>query len=243
MIFENGLQGPAKELFDRLFTVGFDAESLRRELDTGKYSADDVNDAAINYVDECISPEPDDDRWQLSVKKGEARPKAESDHLKDAMEVLLDYGLDPNKIYRIPDESGHAEEYNIMQCLRYIYNGYQAADSLYVLLSHGGDPNLNVQGRLLVEDPDFEVWLDTIDREEMDIAVYNAKLHYFMVLAGFGARHKDGRLPIEPVEGFDVSKLREHRNYYYGIIESDKTKDGWQLCFFDKHTNWERARF
>ncbi len=39
MLFDNGLEGRAKELYNKLLTVDFDPVSLRKELDSGKYDA------------------------------------------------------------------------------------------------------------------------------------------------------------------------------------------------------------
>ena len=40
-----------------------------------------------------------------------------------------------------------------MQQLQLIDNGYQGADSLYLLLNHGGNPNLVVDGEHLLSEP------------------------------------------------------------------------------------------
>ena len=243
MLFYKGLEGSAKELFDKLCAVDFDAAALHAELESGRYDADAVNDAAINYVDEC---EMNFDHWRIDwdhYYPGETIPGYESSHLVEAISLLLEYGLDPNRIYRENPEDEHGEEYNIMSLIHYVFNGYQAADSLYLLLSHGGDPNLVVERRRLIVDPDFDVMFDTVNREDMvSDSMYEAKLHYWLVLTGFGAVHENGQLPVDPVDGFDLSKLKEHRNYYAGAIHSDRTKEGWDLVVFDRHTNWEVGR-
>ena len=130
-----------------------------------------------------------------------------------------------------------------MVLLDEVFNGYQAADSLYLLLNHGGDPNLVVDGFRLIVWPTDDICFDTINREDMvPDGMYEAKLHYWLVLAGFGAVFEDGTLPLEPVNGFDLSRLKEHRNYYAGAIHSDRSKDGWDLVVFDRHTNREVGR-
>lgn len=243
MLFDIDLKGNAKELFGKLYTKDFDCASLRKELETGKYDADAVNDAAINYIDECQMDFPNDLDWE-QVPVGEIVPGLESSHITEAIELLLDFGLDPNRIYKNDrvDSQGHAEEYNIMQWLNLIHNGYQAADSLYLLLSHGGDPNLVVDRERLIVDPDFDVGFDSVNRDMCWDAVYHSKIHYWLVLTGFGAVHENGKLPVDPVKDFDPSRLRDHRNYYYGVIHSDRMKEGWDLCIFDKRTNWEVGR-
>ncbi len=237
MLFDKPLEGKAKELFDKLYTLDFDPVSLKAELEAGKYDAETVNIAAIEYVDECGM---NFDHWSINwddYYPGETVPGWESSHMSEAIGLLLDYGLDPNKIFLIDNE-----EYNIMDWLHLVFNGFQAADSLYLLLRHGGNPNLVINRLPLIVDPDYDVGFDTINRDMVSNGMYHAKVHYWLVLTGFGAIHDNGQLPVDPVDGFDLSKLREHRNYYVGAIHSDRTKEGWDVVVFDRHTNWEVGR-
>ena len=175
---------------------------------------------------------------------GETVPGEESSHMAEVIQLLLDYGLDPNKIIAIPDHHGGFDEYNIMEQVQMVFNGHQAADSLYLLLSHGGDPYLKINRVHLSTEPDWDIGFDTINREDMvDDSMYEAKLHYWMVLVGFRAALMDSDVPVDPVKGFDLSNLKEHRYYYAGAIHSDQSEDHWELCIFDRRTNWEVARF
>ncbi len=72
---------------------------------------------------------------------------------------------------------------------------------------------------------------------------FDALVHYWMVLVGYGARLENGEPYVEPRGGFDIAKLRSHRDYYYGAIYSDRYEGRTELCFFDKETNREVARF
>lgn len=237
MLFDKPLEGPAKELYDKLYTTDFDPVSLRTELESGKYDAETVNLAAIEYVDDCGV---NFDHWSIDWDQyypGETVPGLESSHMTEAIGILLDFGLDPNKIFLIG-----SEEDNIMELLHLVFNGFQAADSLYLLLSHGGDPNLVVNRLPLIVDPDFDVGFDTMNRSDIPDGMYQAKVHYWLVLTGFGAIHGNGKLPVDAVDGFDLANLKEHRNYYVGTIHSDRTKEGWDLVIFDRHTNWEVGR-
>ena len=47
MLLEKGLEGNAKDLYDKLFTTEFDPVALRKELEEGKYDAEAVNSAAL----------------------------------------------------------------------------------------------------------------------------------------------------------------------------------------------------
>lgn len=237
MFLREYMNEAAKELSDRLYAVDFDSVSLRRDLEAGKYNTEDVNYAAYDYVEDCQSqlaelPDCDD------LPPGITVPGLPSSHMTEALELLLDFGLDPNRIFT---QEG---EMNIMVDLQLIDNGYQGADSLYLLLSHGGDPNLVVDGQSLLSEPYFDLWFDTSNRDMLYDSLYEAKIHYCMVLIGFGARCENhSREPLDRVNDFDLSLLKNHRDYYVGAIHSDKSNDGMELCFFDKHTNWEVARF
>ncbi len=244
MLSEKGLTGFAKELYGKLFTTEFDSIALREELAEGRYDIGAINSAAFEYVYDCscLTRDAECDEGILAI--GETNPWIESGHLKEALELLLDFGLDPNKIFYKEYDNGHIEEYNIMQQLRLVDNGYQSADSLYLLLSHGGNPNLVVNGDHLLADSYYGIWFDTVNRDMLYDSLYHAKVHYFMVLVGFGAiTGVDQKGPLDPVKDFNLANLKEHKNYYVGAIHSDKSNDGMELCFFDRHTNWEVARF
>ena len=244
MLFDNGLEGKVKELYDKLYTVDFDAAGLRKDLEEGKYDPETVNTAAIEYVDDCGI---NFDYWSINWDEyypGETVQGLESSHMTEAIRLLLDYGLDPNKIIRVDKQHGGFDEYNIMEQIQLVFNGYQAADSLYLLLSHGGNPNLEINRISLSTEPDWDIGFDTINREDMVAdSMYEAKLHYWFVLVGFRAELGYADLPVETANGFDLSGLKEHRNYYAGAIHSDRSEDNWELCIFDRHTNWEVARF
>lgn len=243
MLFDQELKGKAKDLYDKLYTVDFDAVSLRKELASGKYDAETVNAAAVEYVDDCGINFNHRDIDFDHFYPGETVPGEESSHMAETIRLLLDFGLDPNKIFRVPDNHGGFDEYNIMEEVGTVFNGHQAADSLYLLLSHGGDPYLKINRISLSAEPDWDIGFDTTNREDMvDDSMYEAKLHYWMVLAGFRAALKDTDVPVKPVKGFDLSNLKDHRHYYAGAVCSEESGDKWELCIFDRRTNREVAR-
>ena len=243
MLFDKRLEGRAKELYDKLYTVEFDAISLQKELETGKYDAATVNVAAIEYVDDCgHSYDSGSIDWN-EYNPDATVPGYESSHMAEAIRLLLEYGLDPNKIIWGDNHLGGFEECNIMEQIQRVFNGHQAADSLYLLLNHGGNPNLKIDNTYLYTEPDWDIGFDTANREDMiSDGMYEAKLHYWFVLVGFRADYPGAELPLKPVKGFDLSKLKEHKHFYAGVIRSDGTEADWKLCVFDRHTNREVAR-
>ncbi len=122
----------AQKLYDLLFTTDFDAEMLRLQLKTGEFSAEDVNRAAIGYVEDCVHPDETHSDWDHDAidekySFGEDIPGLESSHLLEAMRILLDFGLDPN-FSTDGDITG-----NIMWAMHFVFNGYQAADAVALI--------------------------------------------------------------------------------------------------------------
>ena len=234
----------AEKLFHLLYTPEFDIDRLRKELESGMYDPDCVNAAAIEYVAECCGNRCESDYGDYPRRYGETVPGYENSHVTEAVELLLDYGLDPNRVYPELNSEGKTVDYsNIMDQLFFVNNGYQAADSLYLMLSHGGNPNLLLGSSPLILEPEWHVEFEIREREDIDDFAFDALIHYWLVLIGFGAGWGDGKQSVEPVGNFDISLLRNHRDYYYGIIHTKESHDGWQLCIFDRHMNLEVARF
>ena len=237
-----------RKLFELMYTREFDMDLLRRELDSGKYDADCVNLAALVYVDECCGSRCENDYDDYERRFGETVPGYENSHLVDAIELLLRYGLDPNRVFHETDQKGNnVEDLNIMHQLYFVNNGYQAADALHLLLSHGGDPNLLFRHYPIMEEillsVEFELQERSDPDEYIDDFAFDALVHYWLVLAGFGALMASGNSPFDPVKGFDISRLKNHRDFYCGMIYTKESHDGWQFCVFNKHSSREVARF
>ena len=95
----------AKELFDLLFSKELDIERLKTELNSGKYSADDINIAASVYVENCMFEVKESMDYDVKRTEGfgEIVPGFASSHLLDAISVLADYGLNPD-MYTNPED-------------------------------------------------------------------------------------------------------------------------------------------
>ena len=76
----------AQKLYSLLFTKEFDAAALVLELNTGNYSPDDINYAALQYVDDCIDI-PDHDEYDKHPL-GETIPGLENSHFCEAIRIL-----------------------------------------------------------------------------------------------------------------------------------------------------------
>ena len=132
---EEKMSAEAKELFNLLFTKDYDSSALRKTLDTGRFSPDDVNRAAIDYVQYCMDFRHGDHYNGEERHYGATIPGYEDSHVVDALEVLLDYGLDPNKKYveKNDDGSDNTGRYDLavamVSCLDTNSAGFN--DSLY----------------------------------------------------------------------------------------------------------------
>ncbi len=229
----------AKRLYDILYAGNFSAKRLEEYLQSGACTTDDINAAAFQYIYDCWD---DLEEYEAACREpGEVVPGYDSSHMPEAVKILLENGLDPNKkIVTEEDETGQ-EESNIMSVLRFVENGYNAADTLAILLEHGGDPNLMINGSRLETDAAFDLLFDLYEMPNR--FRYDALVHYWMVLVGYGACLENGDPAAAPCHGFDLNGFKNHRDYYYGAIESDRSEDHIEICFFDKRTNVEVARF
>ena len=160
----------------------------------------------------------------------------------ESLKLLLDYGLNPNKVYC--DEEPYNDGGNILIALQFVENGYLGADCMALLLEHGGNPCISVNHYHLASEiyGDIGLWFFNAEGP-WERYRFDLDMHYFMVLAGFGGRFSNGEGLIDMCEGHDVSELKEHRNFYYGGIESDRSNDHYEICFFDKETNFEVGRY
>ncbi len=65
-----------------------------------------------------------------------------SSNMPQVFDLLLKYGLDPNAV---------CEGETVLSSVSSVYNEYIAADTMALLMEHGGNPNLVVSGELLFD--------------------------------------------------------------------------------------------
>ena len=154
---------------------------------------------------------------------------------------MLAFGLDPNYIL---------DGYNIMDELHFLETDYAAADTLQLLIDHGGDVNLEVDGETVFEVVDFDVILDALEQENR--RRYDALVHCWFVLLGNGGKPRDGDAGLQVFDvydektrmrrPFDVSLLKNHRDYTFAITHTPARGTNWTFHIIDKYTKWEVAR-
>lgn len=230
----------ARRLYDILMVRDFKLEALIEELSSCKYSPEDINIAACQYVEDCAFDIVHYDSTGEQTpphQPGEILPGYPSSHMYEALRLLVTFGLDPN--YLVNQET--SDEMNIMDCLLDIENGYIAADCLALLLRHGGNPNLAVDGERLLDHCTMRI--DYGLGDESICLRFDTWVHYWMVLVGYGAKLSGNQEAFHPSKGHDAIDLKNHRDYYYGYIFSDRYPNHEpEICFFRKDTGFEIGR-
>lgn len=231
-----------KWLFDIMMQLPLNLPKLEEELTRGNYTADDVSFVAAKFTDECW----EDDLGEYDEVADDLVPKsAENRHsyyLFDVVKLLLGHGLDPNRVY---------DGMNIIDQLPHIVNGYVGADTLALLMENGVDMNLTVDGWSVFWDLDYDVLFDAFN--QMDRVRYDALVHCWFVWLGYGARPKSDTDPLTlfpqyhdsenyGVKPFEISDLKEHRNYTFFLTHTESRGENWSLHIVDKRTLWEVAR-
>lgn len=226
MLTENG-----KLLLSRLRQTPPSFQKLKDALDLGCYTTEDISMAATQYLDDCFYEHIETDYASRKAQNPIVIPGYHSSYVFDIISFLLDYGLNPNAIY---------EKSNIMYNLKYVNNGYLGADTLASLLEHGGDMNLILDGDTLFGSVDFDVMFDAFNQE--DRCRFDALVHCWFVLLGYGAKLPNGDCPIDTIDNFDVSNLKNHKDYTFGLSKIPGRGEIWSLHVFDRNTLWEVAR-
>lgn len=236
------LNDKSQQLLDALMTIPPDLATAEKLLQQECFSSDEVTKVAMRYAEECFLDIADtfrtdpDDRISFTgfMPPAGVISGLHSTYVYDVVKFLLAYGLDPNAIF---DAGG--DQYNIMDQLLFVDNEYLAADTLALLLQHGGNPELIVDGESIFQQIDFGIWFDAV---ELYIRWrYDAWVHIWMVLLAFGCENSGIQVFREYNSDamFDLKKLRDHRNYYYGLSYENGNR---MIHIYDKKTFWEVAR-
>ena len=229
-----------KSIYSLLRENSPDIQGLKEELDNEDYTPEQVTKAAIRYLKDCFDDQVEEDYEHderesvyCSNLPAEAvlRPELRSAHIPEILELLLEYGLDPNAVY---------DDENVMHSLKYIDNGYVAADALALLFEHGGTPNIVMDGEDLFDAIDFDVIFDALNQE--DRRRYDALVHCWFVYLGYGAKLRDGVSAVDVFRGFDISELKQHRNFTFALTYTQNRGEKWSLHIIDRWNFWEVAR-
>lgn len=231
------LEAKEKELFDLLMVIPPDLEAIEAFLRAESLTPSEVTRAAMEYVDEC-SWDADEYSWECTTPlTPQIYPNLHSTYLYDIVKLLLQFGLEPNGVY---------DDNNIMWILKYVNNEFIAVDTLALLLEHGGDPQLSFDSCMSIfVEYDFDVFFDAVEHENRH--AFAIIVYCWMVLIGYGARYSEDIIQVFKeytdadfsAKPFDLQKLRNFRNYYFGITHTERK---FAISIYDKATLWEVVR-
>lgn len=206
-----------EELKELLLEIPPKLESAQRLLQEKNLSSEALTNIAAEYLDAC--------KWEDG--------RSHAVYAYQAMEMLLRYGLEPNSCY---------EGKSLLHRLLFMEHDYMSADTLGLLFAHGADPNLKDKEETVFEGLDFDIWFGSVEME--DRKKYDSWLHSWMVFLSWGAEFPRGVTPtlfreFGSSEPFDLKKLRQHRNFYWGLSIEDGQRT---VHIYDKNTMWEVVR-
>ena len=223
-----------KKLLDFLIAIPPDMDGASHYLQTQNLAPSEITRVSIEYADYCFC-DAGDYAYQHGISHPhEVIPNLNSTYILDVIKLMLQHGLNPNAIF---------DGYNIMDWIKFVDNEFLAADTLALLLEHGGDANLMLpsEGETLFEAVNFDVFFGAI--EQYDRQRYASLVHCWLVLIGYGARCSKGSVQVfkeyDSSNFFDLQKLKSHRNYSFGMthLEND-----FAISIYDKETLWEVVR-
>lgn len=218
-----------EELYQACCAIPCDLVKIRRLLETKHYTPKELTQTAQRFVmDDCTFDS--DDFCRENGREPERRELAVH-NLYELLTLLLEFGLDPNAI---------GDDGNIMSQLCYVYNGYDAANSMRLLLENGGNPNL------MLEDYSICGWMGV--RVSFDLSEYGPDdlddmIHTWFVLLGYGSRSSTGEEQIDMKNGHSVEELRQHEQYHYVVERHSAEWNDWTMHIIQKDTGEEIAIF
>ena len=187
-----------KNLF---FAIPPQWDEIRTLLDKHQYSKTDLAEVAIALTDNCQCEYMDATNPDV---KGASLDHMHSNHVYDAIKILLDYGLDPNE--EIDGE-------NVMWNTHWIEAPNVAARVLRLLLEHGGNPNIKTAAG---PDSLFEYVADKVS--------FDQYTHYFLytvqcwlVLVAYGGCYDDRGVPLTMLNGHKVEIFKDYEKYDFKI--------------------------
>lgn len=232
-----------KELLDQLLLLPTDLDAIEKLLQEKQYSKEVVSKAGFAFADACLNETIDFKRdffGAVCSMPLERIPNLCSTYMPQIFELLLRYGLDPNE---------NDGEISLMWNVSYVCNEYVAADTLAVLFEHGGDPFMRVDGENLFDEIDFDVIFDSVNQEAR--GRYDSLIHcWFVILGYFGNQYNDKEIVtvfpeknyFDNIKEFEISDLKQHRDFYFGLSKTPWHGENWSLHIFSKKTFWEVAR-
>jgi hypothetical protein len=223
-----------EELKKLFFEIPPKWDVIKDLLSEHRYSKTDLSEIAIGLTDNCQCEYMD----AINPKvKGATLDYMHSNHVYDAIKLLLEYGLDPN-------EEINGE--NVMWNAHWIEAPNVAASVLRLLLNHGGTPDVKTS-----DGPDtlFEYVTSKVAHDEYTHESFHI-VQCWLVLMAYGGHWVDGEIPLTMLHGNTVEIFKEFELFDYEIEPGPEPEEkfaafygNWTMHIFNKETKEEVALF
>jgi len=207
----------------------FNLQRVRELLSEHNFSKEELAVLAIDFTDNCFCEylQAIDPECKFVTMENLC-----SNHIVEAVELLLEFGLDPNTI--IDDD-------NVMWNAMWIDTPNVGAAVLRLLLENGGDPNhlIPSEGETLFEYIAFKVSYDEYTHDHL----YTVQC--WLVLMAYGACWRgNGEIPITMIGDNLVDIFKNYELYDYEIepLPQEPGKYGcWRMHIYNIETKEEVA--
>ena len=225
-------QADMNELYNACGYRPVDIKHIRLLLEKKGYSPDQLAEVFIKHLEERCEFEVQEFNW--SNDRTPQKDEVYSGSILILVEIFLEYGMNPNYI---------KGDNSILLSLKYVAFKNLCADTARLILERGGDPNLVVNGESVFEQLDFDIIFDArefFSGEEYippeNAHVFNALVHLWFVMMGYGGVIKGGRCPVSLKEGCSVEMLKQHERLDFSVSLNRDAYQGWELLIFEKES-------
>lgn len=194
----------AKTLYELFMDLPPKYDRVEQLLDTNTFTQECISESFCKFLEDCCCEYCD------FLDKYGRKPLDEEIHstyVFPLCELLLKHGLDPNYVF-----GDKNSESNVMYEIYWIDKPYVAADTLELLLEHGGNPQLKVDDEPIWQSADFDIYFDIsygYARQEDYRIKFDSRFHFWLVFRSF----------LSPED----MQYRKHFLYTYNLIEIDKS--------------------
>ena len=169
-----------EKLFDLFMALPPDSAQIKQVIKNDNCSRECISEAFCKFAEECHGEYGD---FMNKYSRKPLDEEIHSTYVFPLCELLLQYGLDPNYVF-----GEEAFESNVMYEIYWIDKPYVAADTLKLLLEHGGDPHTEIDGESLWHLADFDIYFDVSHgyAQKKDYKqTFDNHIHFWLVLRGF----------------------------------------------------------
>ena len=205
-------------------------DEIRNLLSLRELTREELADLAISFTDDCFCEYRDALDPEV---ESETIENMHSNYIIEAINMLLEFGLDPNAIF---------DNDNVLWNAMWIDSPNVAASLMRLLLENGGDPNHFIPAE---HDTLFEYIAFKVSYDEYTHDYYHT-VQCWLVLMAYGACWRNGEIPLTMLGNKSVEIFKEFEQFDYEIepLPQEPGKYGcWIMHIFNIHTREEVARY